>query len=213
MRTFFTFLGALLLSFLVAMVAAHQLAMQFRASEVFILVLMAVPAFVPISLIAFIIAYPLAKQVRTLNIVAIALGMVVLALVAVPGMAERIAGRLTASHTARVENTYIVLELLIPALLAVLVQWGMVRRRWLRARGAESLTRWPWITTIAGAVVALSPIGLAFVGSALNRSPSNWLRDLAAMIVLGGALVAVVVGLIECYIRGRLLRRRLGAAA
>ena len=59
MRTFFTFLGALLLSLVVAMVAAHQLAMQFRASEEFILVLMAIPAFVPISLIAFIIAYPL----------------------------------------------------------------------------------------------------------------------------------------------------------
>jgi hypothetical protein len=209
--TVFTFLGALLLSFLVAMVAAHQLAMEFRASEEFILVLLAIPAFVPIALAAFAIAYPFTSGVSTLNIVAIALAVIVIALVALPGMAEKLAVRATASHTARVENTYIVLELVIPALLAVLVQWGMVRRRWLRVRGAESLTQWPWITTIVAAVVALSPIGLAFVGSALNRSPTNWLRDLAAMIVLTGVLVAVVAGLIECYIRGRLLRRRLAA--
>src|SRR6202008_913987 len=100
MRTVFTFFGALLLSFLAAMVAAHQLAMEFRASEEFILVLMAIPAFVPISLIAFIIAYPLAKQSSTFNIVAVLLVVLVLVLVALPGMAERIAGRLTASHTA-----------------------------------------------------------------------------------------------------------------
>ena len=137
--------------------------------------------------------------------------MFAVASIALPGLVEKVAARSTNPHTVGIENTYITLELLIPALLAVLVQWGLLRRRWLRARGAESLTLWPWITTLIGALVVLSPPGLAFIGSAINRSPTNWLRDLALMIVLAGVMVLVVMAAIECYIRRRTLRRRLSA--
>ena len=69
------------------------------------------------------------------------------------------------------ENTSITLELIVPALLAVLVQWGLVRRRWLQGHGDEDdLTRWPWITTAVAGLVILNPFGLAFLQGTLDRS-------------------------------------------
>ena len=57
-----------------------------------------------------------------------------------------------------------------PALLAVLVQWGLVRRRWLRAAGEDDLTRWPWVATAVAGLVILNPFGLAFLQGTLQRS-------------------------------------------
>ena len=56
----------------------------------------------------------------------------------------------------------------MPALLVVLMQWGLVRRRFLRATGADDLTLWPWLTTAAAGLAILNPIGLALVWMALN---------------------------------------------
>ncbi len=51
---------------------------------------------------------------------------------ALPGLIQMIADHSTNPFTVGTENMSITLELVVPALLAVLVQWGLVRRRWLR---------------------------------------------------------------------------------
>ena len=93
----------------------------------------------------------------------------------------------------------------------MLVQWGLVRRRWLQATGEEDLTRWPWITTVVAGLAILNPFGLAIFAAALKRDPTgDWLWHLSGRYRGGlwhdrrgrGA------GGIECYIRGRILRRR-----
>ena len=132
-----------------------------------------------------------------------------MALAALPSLVERIAQRSTNPYTVGIENLYITLELLIPAFLTVLVQWGLVRRRWLRKRGDEDLTLWPWITTLVAGLAILNPLGLEIISSALNSSAGNMLRQLWIAISLSGAAVLIVMALIEVAIRWRMLRRRL----
>ena len=73
-------------------------------------------------------------------------------------------------------------KLVVPALLAVLVQWGLVRRRWLRTAGQLDLTRWPWFATGAAALTVLSLIGLAFLGSTLKHAARDFMWPFAATV-------------------------------
>ena len=81
-----------------------------------------------------------------------------------------------------VENTSITLELVIPALLAVLVQWGLVRRRWLRAAAEDDFTRWPWIATAVAGLVILNPFGLAFLQATLQHSAADLMWEFTATV-------------------------------
>jgi hypothetical protein len=130
-----------------------------------------------------------------------------------PGLVQAIADRSIGPDTIGIENIHIhiVLELVVPALLAVLVQWGLVRRRWLRVRGDEDLTRWPWVTTTVAGLVILNPYGLAFLQGTLNQSGGDFLWEFTAKVT--GLVIAglLVMAWIECYIRERLLDRRLEA--
>src|SRR5437764_14217370 len=163
------FLGMLLISMLVALLAALQLGDFFSASGEFGLVILGVVAFTVFALAVFALAYAVTRRAGVLTAVAVILAIVALAPAALPGLIQKIADRSQNPFTVGVENTYITLELIVPALLAVLVQWGLVQRRWLRAHGDEELSRWPWITTAVAGFVSLNPFGLAFLQGTLNR--------------------------------------------
>ena len=147
-----------------------------------------------------------------LTFVALVLAAFALAPVALPGLIQMIADRSTNPYTVGVENTSITLELVIPALLAVLVQWGLVRRRWLRAAGEDDLTRWPWITTAVAGLVILNPFGLAFLQGTLKHSASDFMWEFTATVTAGVLGALLVMAWIECYIRERILNRRLAAS-
>jgi len=208
----FAFLGMLLLSLVVALLAALQLGDFFRASEEFVPILTVIAIFAAAVIVVFAIAYAMATRVRAINVIAAALSLLALALVALPSLVERIAERASNPFTAGVENASITLELLVPLLLVVLVQWGLVRRRWLRAAGEEDLSRWPWVTTVVAGLLILNPFGLALVSSALQRSASDFMWPYFAGLTAAAAGALVVMAAVECYIRGRILRRRLAAS-
>jgi hypothetical protein len=211
MAAVFAFLGMLLITILVALLAALQLGDFFNASGEFGLVILGVVAFTSVSLAVFALAYRMTRRAGVLTVVAVALGIVALAPLALPGLIQKIADRSHNPYAVGVENTYITLELIVPALLAVLVQWGLVRRRWLRAHGDEELTRWPWVTTAVAGLVTLNPIGLAFLGGTLNRSGGDLLWEFVATVTGAGLAALLVMAWIECYIRERMLNRRLEA--
>ena len=123
-----------------------------------------------------------------------------------------IADRSTNPYTVGIENTSITLELVIPALLAVLVQWGLVRRRWLRAAAEDDFTRWPWIATAVAGLVVLNPFGLAFLQASLQHSASDFMWQFTATVTGAGLAALLVMAWIECYIRDRILNRRLAAS-
>lgn len=70
------------------------------------------------------------------------------------------------------------------------------------------MTRLPWFTLIAAAVLILNPLGRDIVGSAIRYSPTDWLRDLWVMVTLIGVAVLVVMGAFEAWYRGRRLRAK-----
>ena len=210
MAAVFAFLGMLLISILVALLAALQLGDFFNAGGEFGLVILGVVAFTSVSLAVFALAYRVTRRVGALTVVAVALGIAALAPLALPGLIQKIADRSNNPYTVGVENTYITLELIVPALSAVLVQWGLVRRHWLRLHGEEELTRWPWVTTAVAGLVILNPIGLAFLGGTLNRSGGDLLWEFVATVTGAGLAALLVMAWIECYIRDRMLNRRLG---
>ena len=212
MATTFAFLGILLISMVVALLAALQLGDFFGADNEFGVVILAVAGFTVLALLVFALAYSLTRRAGALTGVALILAAFALAPVVLPGLVQMIADRSTNPFTVGMENTSITLELVIPALLAVLVQWGLVRRRRLRTAGEVDLTRWPWITTAAAGLVVLNPFGLAFLQGTLKHSASDFMWEFTATVtaaVLGGLLV---MAWIECYIRERLLNWRLAAS-
>ena len=213
MAAVFAFVGMLLISLVTALLAAFQLGDFFGANDEFILVIAGVTAFTIVAMAVFAGAYTVARRPSLFIWVAVALAVLALAPVALPGLVQKIADRSTNPYTVGTENTYIMLEFVVPALIAVLVQWGLVRRRWLQAVGDDDLTRWPWITTAVAALVILSPFGLAFLQGTLKRSGGDFMWEFTATVTGGVLGLLLVMAGIECYIRERMLNRRLAASS
>ena len=209
MAAAFAFLGIWLISLVVALLAALQLGDFFGANAEFGLVILGVMGFTVFALMVFALAYGMARRAAVLACVAWALAAIALAPAALPGLVQMIADRSTNPYTVGTENTSIMLELVVPALAAVLVQWGLVRRRWLRAAAEDDFTRWPWIATALAGLVVLNPFGLAFLQASLQHSPSDFMWQFTAMVTAAGLAALLVMAWIECYIRDRILRRRL----
>jgi len=209
MAAAFAFLGMWLISLVVALLATLQLGDFFGANAEFGLVILGVMGFTVFALLVFGMTYAVARRAAVLAFVALALAAVAIAPAALPGLIQTIADRSTNPYTVGVENTSITLELVIPALLTVLVQWGLVRRRWLRAAAEDDFTRWPWIATAVAGLVALNPIGLAFLQGTMKRSGGDFMWEFTATVTGVAVGVLLVMAWVECYIRNRILRRRL----
>lgn len=210
MSTVFAFVGILLVSLVVGFLAALPLADFFQATEEFILVIMALVAAVLMSLMIFGVAYAAARRVGALAAVAALLCLAVLGLVALPSIIDMRAGRAALADSFAGKNLALSLEILVPAAVAILTQWGLVRHRWLRVRGREELSPWPWVTTVIAGLVILNPMGLEIVSAGARQSVTDWLRELWTAITAGGAALLAAMTLIEYYIRRRMLRRRQG---
>ena len=212
MAAAFAFLGIWLISLVVALLAALQLGDFFGANNELSLVILGVMGFTVFALLVFALAYATARRAAVFAFVALALAAIALTPAALPGLIQTIADRSTSPYTVGIENTAIKLELVIPALAAVLVQWGLVRRRWLRAAAEDDFTRWPWIATAVAGLVVLNPFGLAFLQASLQHSASDLMWQFTAMLTGAGLAALLVMAWIECYIRDRILNRRLAAS-
>ncbi|WP_448031748.1 hypothetical protein [Bradyrhizobium liaoningense] len=73
-------------------------------------------------------------------------------------------------------------------------------------------TRWPWISLLLGAVVALSPIGLDFLHSAFFAG-EQLARNIAQPIVFTALAVMVLVVVLEWLVRSLLVKRRARGAS
>jgi hypothetical protein len=210
MGTFFVFFGILLLSQFVALLAGLQLADHFRATEEFIAVMMAIIVFALVAIVAFAIAYAFARTTRPLRTVAMTLVLVVLVLLALPTVIPWLYEPKVNPLRITTKEVPVLLELLVPALILILVQWGLVRRRWLRVRGDEDLSYWPWVTTVLAGLIVLNPVGLEIASSAL-RGTGSALKDSYRTTAIAAAAIFIVMACIEIYVRGRMLRRRITA--
>jgi hypothetical protein len=209
MAAVFAFLGMLLISMVVALLAAMQLGDSFGASNEFGLIILLVMAFVAGTLGLFAVTYAFTRSARPITWMAWVLAAVALTPPLLPGLIQRLADHSTNPFSVGTENTSITLELVVPALLAVLVQWGLVRRRWLRSIGDDDFTRWPWISTGLAGLIILSPYGLAFLQGTLRRGAGGDFKWEFTATVTGVVLaVLLVMAYVECYIRDRMMNRR-----
>lgn len=205
-----TLAGALSLSLLAALAAAAQLVDYFWYGEDFGLFVPPIAAFGLIATLVFAATQAHAGGSRIFGLVALGLAVVALALAATPFLAEYIAAQSKNPEVVlRPRSEKIRTVLLVPMLLAVATQWWFVRRRWLQARSLEHRNVWPWITTVAACVIALSPIGLAILGAALQRSATDWLYGVWVIMSLAFAGLVLLAGLVEWGIRVRKRRRSL----
>ena len=213
MAAVLAFLGTFLLSLFVALLAGLQLADHFRATEKFIAVMLAIAAYTFASVVLLGITYSAARTRGAITAMAWLLALGACILVTVPDGLELYRGRRLEDFTIERKDVEVALQFLVPALLAVLLQWGFVRRRWLRAQGLEDLSRWPWFTTAIAGLAILNPVGLEWVEAALRR-PADWsTRQFMALATMAAAAALIVPAFLEYYIRERLLRRRLGSPA
>jgi hypothetical protein len=209
MAAVFAFLGMLLISMVVALLAALQLGDFFGASNEFGLVILLVMAFVAVALGLFAVTYAFTRSARPITWMAWLLAAVALTPPLLPGLIQMLADHSTNPFSVGTENTSIAVELVVPALLAVLVQWGLVRRRWLRSIGDDDFTRWPWITTGLAGLIILSPYGLAFLQSTLRfGAGGDFMWEFTATVTGVVLAVLLVIAYVECYIRDRMMNRR-----
>lgn len=173
------------------------------------MVLAALPVFTLIALLAFVAANARARRPVAFNAVAGCLALFAFVPLLLQAFLKGGAGSAANPLDMSIKDSAIVLEFIVPALTAVLVQWGLVRRRWLRLRGEDDLSLWPWIATVVGGLAVLNPYGLDIVGQAITYRPTGWLRDMMRTAALAGAAALLALVFLETYIRGRMLRRRL----
>ena len=212
MRTVLIFVSVYLLSLLAAFIVGIQLADFFRSQEEFIAIMMALIIFSLLAIVAFAIAYRLAKTVRLLGIVAISLAVAAVVLEELPALAEAFAQRSTNPfRLAGAQDIAIAAMLLIPAFVMLLIQWPLLRRRWLAARGAEYRTAWPWITITVAGLIFLNRLGFDVIASAIRQSPDDMLATFWLKVTVGIAATLLSLGLIEWGRRRRRLAQRTAA--
>jgi hypothetical protein len=195
MATTFAFLGMLLMSMLVALLAALQLGDLFLVADELAPMIGAVAGFTVVSLAAFAAIHVLTRKPGPVTAVALALAVLAVAPAVLPGLIGP-------------ERLPIALALVVPAWLAVLVQWGLVRQRMMRATGQSDLTRWPWYTTFTAALAVLNPYGLSFIQSTFRHSATELSWELTASITAGGLCALLLAAWVEYYVRDRILNRR-----
>ena len=208
MGTFFAFFGTLLLSQFVALLAALQLADYFRATEEFIGVMMLLMLLSIVTIVIFAVVYAVARSRRAFDWLPIVSAVLIVAAIAFLEVFDWFVGRSGKPFDINAKSIQVLLEMLVPALITVLVQWGLVRRRWLKRRGEDDLSRWPWVTTIVVGLAVLNPAALSLLTAAARFSGTDWLREPSTRIALGGAVALLVMIWIEIATRGRILRRR-----
>jgi len=209
MRTVLTFIGAYLLTLLIALFIAIELADFFRSQEEFIAVLLAQVLFSLIALVTFALAYRFAGHVRALGLAAIGLGLAAVLLEELPALGEMIATRSTDPYTLGTAHDFaITAELLIPAFALVLVEWRVLRHRWLAARGLDYRSTWPWITIGVAGLLLCNPVAFAIMSSAIRQAPDDMLATFWLKVSVAVAALVIGLGIMERNIRRRRLVRR-----
>src|SRR5437868_7456694 len=107
MAAVFAFLGMLLISMLVALLAALQLGDFFNANDEFGLVILGVVAFAILAWAVFALTYAVTRRAGVLTVVAVILAIVALVPAVLPGLIQKIADRSHNPYTVGTENTSI----------------------------------------------------------------------------------------------------------
>ena len=206
MRSILIFAGVYILSAAIAYAAGLQIAAYFYLDDEFTAVLIALALFSVLAITVFAVVYAVQPNVKWLGYGAIGLAVVAFGIAQLPTLADAFAQRSTNPYLGGdEEDRAIAASLLLPAFVMLLVQWPLLRRRWLVAHGLEHRMLWPWLTIVVAWLLALNPLGLELIGNVLRRSSTDWLLGLWTLTVAIACGVLLVLALIEWWLRRRWL--------
>ena len=209
MRSILIFSGVYILSVAVAYAVGIQVAAYFFLDEEFIAVVFALGLFSVVAIAVFAMVNAVQPNVKWLGYAAIGLGVIAFGVGQIPELVDAIASRSTNPYlVGREQDRAIAVSLLLPALVMLLIQWPLLRRHWLLARGLEHRTPWPWFTIALACALALDRPGLDVIGSVIDQSSTDWLVGLWTLIVAIACGVLVALGMLEWWLRRRRLARR-----
>ncbi len=209
MRTILIFVGIYLLTLLIALFIGIQLADFFHSQEEFIAVLMAQVLFSLAAIFTFAIVYRLAASMRALGLAALGLVIAAVLLEELPALSQMIATRSTDPYTlGTAHDIAIAVELLIPAFVLVLIQWRLLRWRWLAAHKLEDGSTWPWITMVVAGAILCNRLAMEIMSSAVRQAPDDMLAAFWLKISIAVAAVLICLGIMERNMRRRRLARR-----
>ncbi len=97
--------------------------------------------------------------------------------------------------------------MVIPALLMLLIQWPLLRRRWLVAHSGDHRTSWPWLTIAAAGLLGLNQLGFEIIASAVRQARDDMLAAFLLKLTLAIAATLLCAGLFEWSARRRQLAR------
>lgn len=203
-----TFVTSFVLGLAVASFAAWQIAVSFRTLDEFDIVELALIVFTTVVTAIFAAVCATAGGDRWLAPSALGLVLVATAFSGFPPWMRAVDARSSNPYPGDYRDAQIVLEFLVPALMAVTVIWRLAVRNRLIATGADPRTLWPWITIALGAALIFNPFGLAILSSAIKQSPTDWIAGLWLMVAVGAAAFLLVAACIERALRARNFSRR-----
>jgi hypothetical protein len=209
MRSILVFAGVYILSLVAAYVVGMQVAEYFFLEEEFTVVMFALALFSFVAIAVFAVVYIVQPNVKWLGYGAIGLALVAFGIEQLPALADAVARRSTNPYlVGSAQDRAIAASLLLPAFVMLLIQWSLLRRRWLVARRLEHRMLWPWFTITLACLLALNRGGLDLIGSVLRQSPTDWLVGLWKLILAIACGALLVLALIEWWLRRRWLARR-----
>jgi len=212
MRSILVFAGVYILSLVAAYVVGMQVAEYFFLQEEFTVVMFALALFSFVAIAVFAVVYVVQPNVKWLGYGAIGLALVAFGIEQLPALADTVASRSTNPYlVGSAQDRAIAASLLLPAFVMLLIQWPLLRRRWLVARRLEHRMLWPWFTITLACLLALNQGGLDLIGSVLRQSPTDWLVGLWKLILAIACGALLVLALIEWWLRRRWLARRVAA--
>jgi len=213
MRSILIFAGIYILSLAAAYAAGSEVAAYFFLDDEFNVVILALALFSVVAIALFAVIYAVQPNVKWLGYSALALAVAAVGIEQLPAAADVFARRSTNPYLVGDEqDRALAASLLLPAFVMLLVQWPLLRRRWLVARGLEHRMLWPWCTVALAGLLALSRLGLEVIGSVVRQSSTDWLTGLWTAILTIASGVLLVLALLEWWLRRRWLARRAAPA-
>jgi hypothetical protein len=190
----------------VASLIALQMALSFRTMDEFGLVLAAILADLVLATAVLALVLRKVGTERAMALAVFAVALVTLLFSGWSSWVDAVDARSTNPYPSSHRDAQIVLEFLVPSLAGLTVLWRLLVRAHRKAEGRDARTLWPWLTIAAGLALVFNPLGIEIVGSALVRSPTDWLSGLWVLVTAVAAAVMIVLAVIECALRARRLR-------
>ena len=198
--------AASVLGLAAASFAGWQLSMNFRSLDELYLIEAALIVFAMLSTVTFAAICLTGASERALGLAAFMLAVAALAFSGFPPWMDLVDSVQSSPYPNSARDAQIVLEFLVPALIAEMIIWRLSLRMMRKERRVDTRTTWPSFTIALSAALIFNPLGLEVLSSAIKQSPTDWLATFWLQIVAGVTVLLLIFAWIEHAVRTRFLR-------